>query len=388
MPSRRRFLAATGATVTTLAGCLGSDDLPDYTMPDRHGPPPDPGKHVFGSDGRWSSRGFDAANTRWDYAGTGPVDDAAVRWRHPIAQVGRRAPTVSDDRLFLPDGDRLVALDAGDADELWTASGTAPPLGKPLVREGVVYAALGDDLRALDAGTGEVRWSRSFDGPLTAPATVAGRDLVVGDGERVRVLDAETGEERWSRRLFGAVNYPALAVADYPVVSTEAGEVCALGHDGRGGWRRSLRTTTTAPVTMGRDHVYVAGDDGTVRALSFGGKTEWVARGVEAGRFGVAYTDSYVYAIDGDTLHALGSESGDRHWTFDLGATTGAPTVVGHSVYAGGDRLYGHHPEGDGPRFSLDLGGTVGPDVTFGDGIVYAPVSTGDGAELVAVEPR
>lgn len=393
MPSRRRVLSLAGtASVTALGGCLGfgSDDRPAYSRPSTEGGPPDPASHVFGSDGQWSSEGFDAANTRWDYGGSAPRDGGTVRWRRGVGRDGLRAPTVCDGRVYLTETDRLMAVDATSGETRWELPGETPPGGRPSVAGDVVYTVADGVLRALDAGTGDRRWSRSFDGPTTMPATLTGERLVVGDGEYVRVLSGSDGSEVWSRRLFGRVNYPATVAGTAAVVTTGGGGVFALRDGGEGVFQQAVGAEVTAPATLGRDYLFVADEDGTLSALDGAtGATEWRAEGATGGD-GVAYTDSYVYAVDGATLRAFDTGTGEEHWTFDAGETTGTPSVVGDTLYVGGDRLYALDPTGRGDpvRFSMDLGGPVGPDVSAGDGVLFAPIATGESGEVVAVEPQ
>ena len=393
MPSRRRVLSLAGtAGVTALGGCLGfgSDDRPTYSRPSTEGGPPDPARHVFGSDGQWSSEGFDAANTRWDYGGSAPRDAGTVRWRRGVEGAGLRAPTVSDGRVFLTEPTRLMAVDAASGETQWTHAGETPTGGRPSIADGVVYTVADGVLRALDAATGDQRWSRSFDGPTTMPATVAGDELVVGDGEFVRVLSAADGSEVWSRRLFGRVNYPAMVTGAHPVVTTDSGGVYALREGGDGVFQQTVGADVTAPATLGRDRLFVSDEAGTLYALDgTTGATRWQTTEATGGD-SVAYTDEYVYTVDGSTVRALDTETGDEHWTFDAGATTGTPSVVGDTLYVGGKRLYAIDPEGRGDpvRFELDLGGRVGPDLSAGDGVLYAPIATEETGEIVAVEPQ
>ncbi|MFC5972536.1 PQQ-binding-like beta-propeller repeat protein [Halomarina salina] len=391
-PSRRRFLALAGTTgVTALAGCLGfgGDDRPEYSRPSTEGPPPEPDRHVFASDGEWSSEGFDAANTRWDYGGSAPREEPSVRWRRGVGQSGLRAPTVSDGRVYVTETDRLMVVDATSGETEWELAGETPR-GKPSVSDGTVYTVADDVLQALDAETGEQRWSRSFDGPLTMPATVQGEYLTVGERETVHVVSAEDGSVNWSRRLVGRVSYPALgAVGASPFVATGTGGVYSLGAGGEVGVHEDLSARFSTPPTLGRDFAYVGDDSGTLYALEpLTGAVEWSADQA-AGRHGIAYTDNYVYSVNGSTLRAFDTESGEEYWSFDVGDGTGSPAAVGDTVYVGGDALYALDPaDGGGTvRFKMDLGGHVTPDISAGDGVLYVPVVLENGAEVVAVEP-
>jgi len=394
MPSRRRFLALAGATSASLAGCLGlgdGADRPEYTRPSTEGPPPEPDRHVFASDGRWSSLGFDGANTRWDYGGSAPRDGGSVRWRRSVGQLGLRAPTVSDGRVFVTESDRVSAVDAASGETTWVVSGNTPAGEVPTVRDGRVYTVADGDLLALDAATGEQSWSRSFSSPgtPTMPATVTGEELVLGVGEAVRVVSADDGSDVWSRRLRGEVGYPALLAGRTPLVATESGGVYSLGSRGEVGVYEDFASRFTTAPTVGRDRVFVTDVDGTLRALGDAGAVEWSNEGATFAS-PVVYTDAYVYGVAGGELHALDTETGEEHWTFDVGESTTAPAVVGDTLYVGGDRLYALDPTGGGDpvRFAMDLGGDVRPDVSAGDGVLYVPVFLEDGGEIVAVEPQ
>jgi hypothetical protein len=137
LPTRRRFLAAAGASAAaSIAGCASqSPTHGDYSEGVR-----------FDED--WPTFRHDDANTAYDR-------DAA------------------------PPADRSTA---------WTSAFGVPSAG-PTVADGVVLAH-GDPLRAVDAATGEVRWTHPYS-DWTPPAVEDGTVFVPGTDEDALVgLDA------------------------------------------------------------------------------------------------------------------------------------------------------------------------------------------------------
>jgi outer membrane protein assembly factor BamB len=166
LPTRRRFLAAAGASAAaSIAGCASqSPTHGDYSEGVR-----------FDED--WPTFRHDDANTAYDR-------DAA------------------------PPADRSTA---------WTSAFGVPSAG-PTVADGVVLAP-GDPLRAVEAATGEVRWTYDpGEGVRCAPAVVGDTAFVGTKDGRLAALDAAgggwlSGPERWSLSL-GRYVGNWLAVAD------------------------------------------------------------------------------------------------------------------------------------------------------------------------------
>jgi outer membrane protein assembly factor BamB len=402
MPSRRHVLLALGAAAG--AGCLAGSDPGDGA--ETNGTPvppderPDPSRHVSGSDGRWSSYGFDGANTRWLQEGPVPANGVEERWRR---EVGFREtePIVADSRLY-DVGEELHVLDAKSGEELWSA-----PTDRgltPLVFEDLVYHVDEDwSLLAREVETGDVRWE---DGPgaRTSPASVDGRRLFVGDGETLRCIDAETGEEKWSRELFGRINDGiAVWMAYAAVVTTEAGRVYGVSDAGAGVFEHALPARTEAALTVGKEYVYVGAMDGHVHAIDPSGTGDgfaaWSAPvGGYGGQDGLAYDRERVYVAAGRDLVAIDAGSGSEAWSTSLGESARtAPLVAGDTVFVGGESLFAFDRSGGtgiGPlrfgteRFSETYGESVGRGPVLDDGVLYTYAFTdGNTQSLLALEP-
>lgn len=396
MPSTRRtFLTSASAASAALAGCsqlsdaLGSDPEPDEPPASGVDRSPDPGSHIHGANGDWSSFGCNAANTRTVADGKAPVDGVTERWRAEVTQLAYHAPVAADGRVYHPDHRTLRVFDAADGTELWTLEDSRLA---PLVRDGVVYVPVGNTLYALEADTGDELWNREFEtrGSVTTPTTYEGRQLVCGAGERVVSLDPETAEIRWEREVFGQVLDHLTVFNGYGfVVATEAGEVSLLTDEGMG-WRRwTLPSVPTGPPSAGTDSIYITCRDGTTCALMDDGSSSteitWTADTGWAER-GIGVVGELVLVANSRGLHAVDAESGEHRWEYDTGDWRHtAPAYGRDTLFVGGDRLWAVDPTpGDSPdggpavRFEREFAGRVGPGPVLDDGTLYVVAEVED----------
>lgn len=382
--SRRTVLTAITAGSVAFAGCSTLSRSPSPDDPPAAGVDelPDPGDHIYGADGSWSSFGCNASNTREVADGEAPVDGVTERWRTEIAQTAYREPVVADGRVYQPEVDTLRVFDAADGSELWTFEDTVTA---PLVSDDVAYSSTRDAVYALEAETGERVWKRAFETPgrVATPSTYAGEELICGVGERVVALDAETGDIEWEREVFGQVlDHPAYLMGYWIVVATEAGMVYLLGDEGMGQRRWNLPSPPVCPPSADTDAVYVTCENGTTYAL-LGDSTPdseilWSANTGRAER-GIAVADGIVFTTDGRELHALRSDTGVRYWSHDVGDWRHtAPAYGRETVFVGGDRLRALDPApggdpDDGPalRFDHAFAGRVGSGPVLDDGVIY-----------------
>ncbi|MFC4543426.1 PQQ-binding-like beta-propeller repeat protein [Halosolutus amylolyticus] len=406
-PSRRALLASVGAASATIAGC--SELSREVSTPDPDEPPesgvgelPDPGRHVSGANGEWSTFGCNAANTRAIADGEAPVDGVTERWRVEVAQTAYREPIVADDRVYFLDVDTLRVFDADDGTELWTVPDVDTV---PLLWDGVAYVSTHESVRAIDSDNGGILWERSFETPgrATTPATYDGSSLVCGAGEEVVSLDPENGDVQWRRDVFGQViDHAAIAQGYYWIVATEAGMVYAIDDGGRG-WRQwRLPAGPTCPPSIDTDAVYVTCRNGTTYALTMDEQADaadgirWSVDTGQAER-GIALAEGVVYvATLSGTLHAIDSASGTRYWKYDIGDWQHTAPVLGRdTLFVGGDRLWAVDPTpGDDPdrgpalRFDRSFDGRVGPGPVLDDGTLYvvAEVERDETYALLALE--
>ncbi|ELY44909.1 PQQ-like beta-propeller repeat protein [Natronorubrum bangense] len=400
MPSdRRTFLSAVGAGSAALAGCsrLGGAPSPDDPPPAGVDDLPDPGRHILGANGRWSSFGCNAANSRAVADGEAPVDGVTERWRTEVAQTAYHEPVVANGRIYHPDVYTLRVFDADDGSPLWTFEDIATA---PLVRDGVAYVSRRDrTVHALDAETGDRLWERAFERPgrVRTPSTYAGDELLCGVGEHVVALDPEDGEVLWERELFGnLLNHPAHVTGYWIAVATDAGTVYLLGEAGTGYRRWNLPAPPTCPLSADKNRVYVNCEDGLTYALD-PEQTDEPVWSADTGRTdrGIAVAAGIVFVANGRELHALRTDTGERYWTHEIGGWQHtAPAYGRETVFVGGDRLRAFDPAprddpSNGPalRFERTFAGRVGPGPVIDNGVLYVVAEVEDGEyALVALE--
>lgn len=392
MPSRRRYLAATGTvTLASLSGCSSVVGRPSPSEPPAPATPAlEPERHIYGADGEWSSFGCNAANTRSVHgidAGEAPVDGVSEDWRVPVNGVDRDAPVVANGRVFLSSGDGLRVLDAADGAESWRADGVEDV---PVVRDGTAYVADRDGraIRALAVDDGAERWTVPVDAPPVGATQYPGRPVIAGAGETVLALDPETGEEVWSRRVFGAVlPHPPVWNGYAVAVTTQAGEVALLRlSDGSGVWRYGLPSPPTCPPSADTDSVYITCRNGNTYALGeedpSGREPRWsVDTGWSAAGLGV--DSGMVFAGTTGDLHAIDAGTGEVRWRHAIGDWRHtAPAVGRDTLFVGGDRLWALDPtEGGGNagppvRFERSFHGRVGPGPVLDNGTLYVVAET------------
>jgi len=157
--------------------------------------------------------------------------DASLDWELPYPFYG--IPVYSDGHLFGGKAGKIVCLDAGSGEELWSYDAHGD--GLPAIDGDRLYTGMYDGrLLCLDAGTGEEVWARLFDsGSFAGVSSGTGRVLVwTLDDNILRCLDAEAGDDVWSLPL--NINYVArerpIAIADGRLyISTEDHLVVCLG---------------------------------------------------------------------------------------------------------------------------------------------------------------
>ncbi len=158
------------------------------------------------------------------YVATGRADVLAldpatghIRWRKPIAEPARCAPTIADGRLFLTTmADRLLGLSASDGSQIWNYQATTAVtsvLGtpSPAYADGLVVAGFGSgDIVGVHADTGAVVWADSLASvagnnlaEISAvrglPAIDRNRVFAIGLGGLMLALDLRSGRRLWER---------------------------------------------------------------------------------------------------------------------------------------------------------------------------------------------
>ena len=237
------------------------------------------------------------------YATTGRAEALAleaatgkITWRASLGAPARSAPTIVDNRLFVPTIDeRLVALSTTDGKQLWTyqasSSGTII-LGEPApaYADGLVIAGFGSgDLVALRVDSGTLAWSDSLAAArgrnsladLSAiralPVVVNNVVYAIGVGGLLLALDLRSGRRLWERDTDGQ-NTPWIAGDWMFVLTLEQQLVCLDRSDGRIRWITQLARYENAAKSrdpifwngplLGGKYLYLAGSTGRLTAVN------------------------------------------------------------------------------------------------------------------------
>lgn len=224
-------------------------------------------------DGDWRTINRDLAATRFsplDEINRANVSKLAPAWSYPMKGYNTASPLVVGGVMYLPAGNRVVALDADTGKEIWSHTEPRDP-DKPfegVSTRGVGYWAgdaktparilvmVGARMLALDAASGEVVKAFGDGGYQNVGVSYGGTPSIAGDVAVIgaattedpfgvagneRAFDARTGKKLWE---FQTVPLPG-----------------QVGHDtwGDGWWGRSGTNQWgfSAPVDEARGLIYV-----------------------------------------------------------------------------------------------------------------------------------
>ncbi|MDN3718899.1 PQQ-like beta-propeller repeat protein [Roseibium salinum] len=250
-------------------------------------------------------------------------------WRTSLGASGRGLTTaslrvssrpVSDgSRIFVykPNGE-VVALSTSGG-RLWTQNlrpegeRDVGPGGGVAVDGGVVYAATSyRKLVAMDAGSGQIIWTAELDTPARgAPVAGAGHVFVVSQSNEVYALSQSDGSVAWTYAgieqtagLLSAAN-PAIS-GNRVIVPFSSGEIMAI----------DIKTG---------EPVWVDGVAQSYRTLAVSGLADVSASPVVAGN------TVYATGVAGRTV-AVDVRTGQRRWEQDLGSVH-TPVVSGSTLF-------------------------------------------------------
>jgi outer membrane protein assembly factor BamB len=281
--------------------------------------------------------------------------DGEVVWELGAHQELVAAPCVLQGRLlYLPVGNRLVAVEASSGQPRWELDLQASIFASPLVVGNLLIAASTAGLLfAFSCQSGQEVWRFAAQGPFLAGAAAC-EDLqmlwIGGADGRVYALDLITGTPRWSYATGGEIQAAptylrgsVLASSlDHRLYCLQAGdgrkrwefEADAEIHTSAAGWENTVVIGTRAGCAFG-----LALDSGQ-RKWRFTAQ-DWVdATPVLSGR------TVYLGSHDG-FLYALERESGIMLWRYHLGCPLAAPPAIsaGALVIAGRDgKVYCFRP--------------------------------------------
>jgi len=278
-------------------------------------------------------------------------------------------PAVFDSGIAVANdrgGSRGIVTVDGEGDERWRADWSDygdgafedTPAGPPMVQDGTVAFPAEGKVVAVDAGNGEVLWTDASVDP-TGLAVFAGGVVVVGDDRALVGFDPEDGTQQWR------VGLPAdpgnILARDSTVVtvaqSFSRNSIAAVdAAEGEKQWQTdSIGEDGAIPTSLlgsGADGIYVntsvSGTSGGMWALSFeDGSVRW--RSDVVPESGVAATDEAVYGLvrreipddrrsgNGPVFVAIDPEDGSELWTRTAGTEmfqTSPPIVAEDGLYA------------------------------------------------------
>lgn len=347
------------------------------------------GRTQAGTDA-WPQPRFDAGQTGFNPSATGPDPDTVdEHWTYDGVSTPV-TPVVSTDRVFLPAGESIRAVDrATAAEDWWTVVGEGIT---PLVVTGNTVCAIdldGGSVTAVDATDGTVRWTRR---PGARPGTrpvVEGGQVYFGDTDGLRVLDVIDGSHRWRVDLDGAVTKP-VAVADGAVYVATGTALSRYSTDGTHEWDRDVMLADPDPVVAdGRIYAgaveELAGSPSLVALGTDDGAERWrVDRYADLGQVAAAdwrlYVTGSIETADG--IFAHDTEDGSEDWRVLLDTPVATPPVVGtNHVYVSlqDGRVLALHREHGGQEWEWNGGrsGPVGQPVVVDESVYVSSSDSG-----------
>ena len=182
-----------------------------------------------------------------------------VKWRVPLAEPARAAPTIADGRVFVAMlGNVIAAFAVADGKRLWSFTGTEAVtsmlgLPAPAYSDGILVFGTGSgELVALRAASGAVVWSDSLAsarGRIAAtgvsaihglPVIQNGRVYVISMGGLMLALDLRSGRRLWERE-FPSQDTPWIAGEWLFILSADAQVAAINREDGSIAWVTQLQ---------------------------------------------------------------------------------------------------------------------------------------------------
>jgi outer membrane protein assembly factor BamB len=300
----------------------------------------------------WPLYGLNPERTRFlDAPGVKPP--FAIRWRYKARHLLEYSPILIGAQLFGINND-------GEAFSIKTRTGKARwkqqiahlNASSPSYSDGNLYYANLEpgQVVSLAAYDGHQVWKHPLPGRTESSPLIVGNKVIVGcECNTVYALDKQTGKTIWARHVNGAVKAAPAYSNGIIYIGDYSGELSAIRvNDGSIKWQTGSQGTSfgrsgqfyaTAAVAFGR--VYVGNTDG--RMYSFdqqSGRLLWshsTSNYVYAGAVAAQTADTpptvYFGSYDG-TFYALDARTGNERWSVhDLGAISGAASLVGDTVY-------------------------------------------------------
>jgi len=276
-----------------------------------------------------------------------------------------------------------------DAPLAWSTN-TYDAFRTPHLDGTTIYAVHADGVLALDAADGTDRWTAALEPLATDSGGVTPNGdtvYVASETNTLHAFDTTDGTEQWTYTTETDIDTNPVVDDDTVYVAGDRGLVYAVNGDGTSHWDTELPSNHIVALTRTSDALYAAGGvqgRGSLYKLdTTTGDTEWRYKTT-----GIDYTflkptiasdTAYVSGARGG-FHAIDTTDGTKQWTAET--TTGlerAPIVSNGTVYVRHDDRTLHAldaPTGDIEwQFRAETELTIDP--IAGDSQVYAATDSG-----------
>jgi len=264
--------------------------------------------------------------------------DGARLWLSEIAAGVTASGVLAAERLVVPTGKGLVALDTKDGHVAWQFDAPYGSNAAPAIVGRRVFAAFKNlGVKAFDLATGAVEFSKPFS---PAGALLADADLVVcgtADGSLVRI-EPDTGKERWKKALGAPPNMgPTLAAPGIIVAFTKDRWLRAIrADDGKELWSvRESAVSGSESLAAAAGRVFLTDESGWIIARdAASGRLIWRRNEglVEMG--GPCATSREVIVSSRGRMTCRDADSGDYLWRLDVDSPdNAAPAAAAGRIY-------------------------------------------------------
>ena len=193
------------------------------------------------------------------------LDDGRVLWTSK--RKADAAPIVAGNLVLAPSGGQLVAIDAANGHDVWTADFTGA-VQTPVVAGDAVFLTTGTTLTARRAADGTPLWVASLGASAIAPPAV-GENLVIAalDDRTLASFDRATGTPVWRETTDLAV-LAMTALGDRVYAGVAEGKACAYKMEhGRQDWCFPVRVKPIGAPVGDTRQVYFAFLDNMVHVF-------------------------------------------------------------------------------------------------------------------------
>ncbi|MEM2878175.1 MAG: PQQ-binding-like beta-propeller repeat protein [Candidatus Hadarchaeales archaeon] len=310
----------------------------------------------------WPMFMHDSANSgsTWE---DGPLKGMLL-WRYPNGTL--TSPAVSNGKVYVGDGAKLVCLDSMTGMSLWSYT-TSGNVGSPAVWKGRVYFAsykkFAKNFHCVNAETGALVWDYELGGyPTSSPTVVEGRVYVGADDAYLYCLDADSGSLRWRFKTGGTISgTPAFSEGKVFLCSLDKNVYCLNAADGTKIWNYvNVDALRSSPVIVG-GRVYLADGSRIFCLDAEKGNVVWEKGGIYSdSSISPTVSDGKVYIAtqvnSNSKIYCFCAENGEELWKSPLDRFGTSPvTVAANGVYVAG----GYNTDGEVYCFNPDTGERV-----------------------------